>query len=66
MQCKNKLGLRYTIHIINCHRRHEGFNAVCKYTINLASFRLQPKRIRIKKIQQGTKNEGRRKEARQS
>ena len=62
---ENKLGLRYTTPIINCHLHHKGFNAVCKYTVNLDSLRLQPKRSRIQKIQQGTKNEGKWKEARQ-
>ena len=62
---ENKLGLRYTNHIINCHRNHKGFNAVCKSTVNLAFLRLQPKRTRIQKIQQGIKNEGKCKEARQ-
>ena len=61
---ENKLGPRYTTHIINCHRHHKGFNAVCKSTVNLVFLRLQPKRTRIQKIQQGTKNEGKRKEAR--
>ena len=62
---ENKPGLRYTTNLINCHRHHKGFNAVCKSTVNLAFLRLQPKRTRIQKIQQGTKNEGKRKEARQ-
>ena len=44
---------------------HKGFNSVCKSTVNLAFLRLQPKITRIHKIQQGTKNEGKRKEARQ-
>ena len=61
---KNKLGLHYTTHLINCHRHHKGFNSVCKYTVNIAFLRLQPKRTRIQKIQQGTKNEDKWKEAR--
>ena len=60
----NKLGLRYTTHLINFHRHHKGFNEACKSTINLVFLRLQPKRTMIKKIQQGTKNEVKRKEAR--
>ena len=60
----NQLGLRYTTHLINCHRHHKSFNAVCKSTVNLAFLRLQPKRTRIQKIQQGTKNEVKRKESR--
>ena len=33
---ENKLCLRYTTHISNCHIHHKGFNAVCKSTVNLA------------------------------
>ena len=62
---ENKLGLRYTTHLINFNRHHNSFNVVCKSTVNLAFFRLQPKRTRIQKIQKGTKNEGWWKEARQ-
>ena len=36
---------------------------MCRSTVNLAYRRLLPKRTRIQKIQQGTKNEGKRKEA---
>ena len=61
---ENKLCLRYKTHIINFHRHHKVFNAVCKSTMNLAFLILQPKITRIKKIQQGTKNEGKWKEAR--
>ena len=62
---ENRLGLCYTTHLINCHRHLNGFYAVCKYTVNIACLRLQPRITRIQKIQQGTKNEGKRKEARQ-
>ena len=62
---KKTLGICYTTHLINCNRHHKGFNALCKSTFNLAFFRLQPKRTRIQKSQQGTKNDGRCKEARQ-
>ena len=62
---ENRLGLRYTTHLINCNHHHNGFDAVCKSTVNLAFLRLQPKITRIQKIQQGNKNEGKRKEARQ-
>ena len=62
---ENGLGLRYKTHLINCRRHHNGFYAVCKSTVNLAFLRLQPKRTRIQKIQQGTKNEGKWEEARQ-
>ena len=37
---ENKLGLRYTTHLINCHRHHKGFNAVCKSTVNIVFLRL--------------------------
>ena len=60
-----RLGLRYTTPLVDCHRQHNGFDAVCKSNVNLAFLRLQPKRTRIQKIQQGTKNEGKWKEARQ-
>ena len=62
---ENRLGLRYTTQLINFHCYRNGFDAVCKSTVNLAFLRLQPKITRIQKIQQGTKNEGNWKEARQ-
>ena len=37
----NILGLRYTTHHINCHRPHNGFDEVCKSTVNIAFLRLQ-------------------------
>ena len=58
------LGLRYTNLLINCHRQTHGDNAVCRSTNNLAFSRLQPKITKIQKIQQGTNNEGKWKEAR--
>ena len=61
----NRLGLRCTTHIINFHCRHNGFDAVCKSTVNLAFLKLQPKITKIQKMKQGTKNEGKWKEARQ-
>ena len=61
---ENHIGLHYTTHMINCHLYHEGFNAVCKSTVNVALLRLQPKITNIQNIQQGTKNKGKRKEAR--
>ena len=64
-QMGNRLVLRYTIHLINCHRHQNGFYEVYKSTVNISFLRLQPKITRIQKIQQGTKNEGKRKEARQ-
>ena len=62
---ENRLGLRYTTQLINCHRYRKGFDAVCKSTVNLAFLRLQPKITRIQKIQQSIKNEGKWKETRQ-
>ena len=62
---ENRLGLSYTTQFINCHRYRNGFDAVCSSTVNLAFLRIQPKITRIQKIQQGTKNEGKWKEARQ-
>ena len=62
---ENRLGLRYTTELINCHRHQNVFDAVCRSTVNLAFLRLQPKITRKQKIQQGTKNEGQWKEARQ-
>ena len=61
---ENRLGRRYTTKLINCHRYRNGFDAVCKSTVNLAFLRLQPKITRIQKIQQVTNNEGKWKEAR--
>ena len=62
---EKKLRLRYTTHLINFHRRHKGFNTVCHSTVNLSCLILQHKRTIIQKIQQGNKNEGKWKEARQ-
>ena len=62
---EKRLGLRYTTHLINCHCHQNGFDAVCKSTVYLAFLRLQPNITIIQKIQQGTKNEGKWKEARQ-
>ena len=61
---ERRLGLRYTTLLINCHRQKNGDNAVCRSTANLAYRRLQPKITRVQKLQQGTKNEGKWKEAR--
>ena len=54
---ENRIGLRYTTLLVNCHRQTHGDNAVSKSTVNLAFRRLQPKITKIEKIQQGTKNE---------
>ena len=61
---QNRIGLRYTTLLINCHRHTHGDNAVSIFTVNLAFRRLQPKITKIDKIKQGTKNEGNWKEAR--
>ena len=61
---ENRLGITYTTNLINCHRHQNGVDAVCRSTVNLSFLRLAPKITRIQKIQQGTKNEGRWKEAR--
>ena len=62
---ENGLGITYTTKLLNCHRHQSGVDAVCRSTANLAFLRLAPKITRIQKIQQGTKNEGKWKEARQ-
>ena len=62
---ENRLGIMYTTKLINCHRHQNGVDAVCRSTINIALLRLAPKITRIQKIQQGPKNEGKCKEARQ-
>ena len=60
---ERRLGLRYTTLLINCHRQTKGKNAVCRSTVNLAYKRIQHRITKIQKIQQGTKNEGKWKEA---
>ena len=62
---ENRLGLSYTTQLINFNHYQNGFDAVCRSTVGLAFLRLQPKITRIQQIQQGTKNEGKQKEARQ-
>ena len=61
---ERRLGLRYTTILIDCHRQTKGDDAVCRSTVNLAYRRIQPRITKIQKIQQGTNNEGKRKEAR--
>ena len=61
---ENHLGVRYTTHLINCHRHHKCVNSVCKSTINPEFLRLQPKRTKIQKIHQDTMNKGKWKEER--
>ena len=36
---ENRLGLRYTTQLINCHRYRNGFDAVCKSTVNIDFFK---------------------------
>ena len=62
---ENRLGLSYTTHIINCHRKQNVFDAVCNSTVDLAFLRLQPKITITQKIRHGNKNEGKWKEERQ-
>ena len=40
---ENILGLIYTTKLINYHRHRNGFDAVCRSTVNLAFLRLAPK-----------------------
>ena len=60
----NRIVLCYTIILINCHRQTHGYNAVSKFTVNLAFRRLQTKITKIQKIQQGIRNKGNWKESR--
>ena len=53
---QNRLGLRYTTLLINCHRHKYGDNAVGTFTVNLAFRGLQHKITKNQKIQQGKKN----------
>ena len=62
---ENRPGIMYTTELLNCHRHRNGVNAVSRSTVNLAFLRLAPKITRIQKLRQGTKNEGKSKEARQ-
>ena len=61
---QNRLGLRYTTLLINFRRQTHGYNAVSGSTVTLSIRRFQPKITKIQKIQQGTKDEGKWKEAR--
>ena len=61
---ENCLGLHYTTILINCHHHTHGDNAVSRPTVNLSFRRLHPKITKIEKIKQGTKNEGKWKDAR--
>ena len=61
---ENSIGLRYTTSLINFHCKTQGFDAVCKYTVNIYFKIIQPKRTKIQKIEKITKNGGKWKEAR--
>ena len=61
---KRRLGLRYTTFLLNCNHQKNSDNAVCRSTIDLSYRRIRPKITSVQKIQQGTKNDGRCKEAR--
>ena len=60
---ERRLVLRYTTLLINRHCQTNGDDAVCRSTVNLGYMRLLPKITKVQKIQQGTKNEGKWKEA---
>ena len=62
---ENRLGITYTTKLLNCHCHQNSVDAVCRSTVNLAFLRIAPKITRIQKIQQGTKNEVKWKEAKQ-
>ena len=47
---EKRLGIRYTTHLINGHRHHNGFDAVCKSTFHLEFLRIQPKRQEYRKF----------------
>ena len=61
---QNRLGLRYTTLRISFHRHTHRENAVSKSTVNLAFRRLQPQITKNQKIQQGMRNNCKRKESR--
>ena len=47
---ENRLGLRYTTQLINCHRYQNNYDALCRSTVNVYFFRLKPKITRIQKF----------------
>ena len=49
---ENRLGISYTTQLINCRRYRNGFDAVCRSTVNISFLRLQPKITRMQIIQQ--------------
>ena len=62
---ENRLDIAYTTKLLNCYCHQYVVDAVCRSTVNLSFLRLVPTITRIQKIQQGTKNEGKWKKARQ-
>ena len=60
---KTRLFFCYTTLLIDFHCQTHGENEVSRPTDNLAFVRIQPKITKIQKIQQGTKNEVKLKEA---
>ena len=60
---ENRLGITYNTKLLNCHPHQNDVDAVCRSTVNPAFLRIAPKITRKHKIQQGTKNEGKCKEA---
>ena len=61
---QNRLGICYTTLLINCYCPTHGENSVSMSTVDLVLRRIQPKISKNQKIQQGTNNEGKWKEAR--
>ena len=61
---QNCLGFCYKTLLINFHRQKQGDNAESRYIVNLAFRIILPKITKLQKIQQGTNNEGKWKEAR--
>ena len=61
---QNRLGLRNTTILINCHCQTKVGNAVSRSNFNLAFRKILPKLTKIQNIEQGTKNGGKWKETR--
>ena len=56
---ENRICLRYTTYLINYHRKTQGFDAVCKSTVNLAFKMPHPtEEKKIQKTQQVKNSEG--------
>ena len=52
---ENRLGMRYTTHMINCNHHREGFNAVYKSTVNIDFLILQPRISKLWRTRVGGK-----------